>query len=147
MGLIELKDGLPCFAPPGPLVPHDRRIYSKQRKCQSQATLAPPPPNFKEFMDHTLLHIRMIDDTLHSMERSLCELNKKVEALIQLISQIGHSTTQPRNRWTPGESLIISLYFTLVFSLFFCHYYFVLCFCFLFIHCLFLSVHHIGDNV
>lgn len=45
---------------------------------------------------------------------SLPELNKKIEALTQLITQTGHTSARPNNRWTRGECLIL-FYFTFTF--------------------------------
>lgn len=41
IGLLKLKDSVHYIAPPGTLVPHEKRIYSKQCECKTQATPAP----------------------------------------------------------------------------------------------------------
>ena len=101
MGLLHLEDGIPCFAPAGPPVPYNQRVFARKKGMGASVTreepetssavpqTSPQPPHFEPQLQGS------VDERLSRLETAVAELRSSMQKIQSLFAGFASTLGRP----------------------------------------------------
>ena len=98
MGLLHLEDGIPCFAPAGPPVPYNQRVFARKKGMGADVVQEEPEPSSppRRQTSHTDPQPQApVEERLTHLETAVAELRSSMETIQSLFASFASTLGRP----------------------------------------------------